>query len=248
MGTWTVPAAVTVAPVSVSPFTGFGGASTSQTFTLVYTDTAGASDITTAWVWFDKNNSNVNSCMAYYANLPSNRLYLLNDAGTAFLGPVLLGSSNTLSNSQCSINAAGSSETASGSNLTLSLAVTFIANFTGTPIDMHLEGNAGESNPVWQQLPVAPQLTSISPNSAVVNSAAVTLTVNGANFDAEPTIQWTSPSGVVTILTTVNVITYATQLQVTIPSNLLTAPGTAQVAVINPGNQASNSLPFTIAH
>jgi hypothetical protein len=162
------------------------------------------------------------------------------------LGPVLLGSSNTLSNSQCSINAGGSSETASGSNLTLSLAVTFIANFTGTPIDMHVEGYAGESNPVWQQLPVAPQLTSISPNSAAVNSAAVTLTANGANFDAEATVQWTSPSGVVTNLSASFIS--AAQLQVTIPATLLTSPGTAQVAVINPGNQVSTAQPFTITH
>ena len=62
----------------------------------------------------------------------SNVLYLANDAVTAWVGSVTLGQSGTVQNSQCTVNAAASSVSGSGNNLTLNIAITFQAAFSGT--------------------------------------------------------------------------------------------------------------------
>jgi hypothetical protein len=64
--------------------------------------------------------------------LDGTNLYLLNDTGTGWLGPLTLGSSTTAQNSQCLLSEAGSSATLSGPNLTLRLSLTFKPAFTGT--------------------------------------------------------------------------------------------------------------------
>ena len=133
-----------VVPVSVTPSSGSG---TQQTFNLVYTDSAGMSDLNTAWVWFDNSASSsvTNTCLAY--SYPrANALYLLNDAGSAFLGPITVGSSNSLSNSQCTISGSGSSTSTAGSNLTVNLAVSFTAGFAGSKnTKMQVQGFSGQS-------------------------------------------------------------------------------------------------------
>ena len=64
-------------------------------------------------------------------------LYLVDDGGDggyAAGSPMLLSSGGTLQNSQCSINTAGSSASASGNTLTLNLAMTFKAGFAGNQV------------------------------------------------------------------------------------------------------------------
>jgi hypothetical protein len=128
-GTWTVPAAVVVGvnTVSVSPASGAG---LQQTFTLHYSDGAGATDLSSVWIWFNASTSTtVGSCLAYYSR-PSNTLYVINDAGTAW-SSTSVGSSVTLSNSQCSVNAASTSVSSAGTDLVLTLPVTFTSAFSG---------------------------------------------------------------------------------------------------------------------
>jgi hypothetical protein len=66
-GDWTVPAGQTpvVTADSVTPNNGTG---TTQTFTLAYSDTAGATDLGQLWVWVNETfaPSAANSCMLYY--------------------------------------------------------------------------------------------------------------------------------------------------------------------------------------
>ena len=114
--------------LSVSPINGSGIA---QAFTLQYSDSAGATDIVNAWVWFNaaySSATSANSCLVYYAKA-SNQLFLVNDAGTAYTSAAP-GAAATLSNSQCSINAQTATATASGIGLTLSLPVTFTSAYT----------------------------------------------------------------------------------------------------------------------
>ena len=149
MGNWTVPgAAVVVAPVSVTPSSGNVA---QQTFNLWYSDTAGIDDLSTEWVWFDNSSaSNVaGSCVAYYYR-PGNTMYLLNDAGTAWLGPMGIGPAGTLSNTQCTINAAASSvSSVSSTDNVVNLAITFAGSFGGTKnVKMHVEGSSGYNG--WQ--------------------------------------------------------------------------------------------------
>ena len=152
-GAWAVPgsgapAAMTVTASTVSPASGSGA---TQTFALEYGDTAGATDLATAWVWFNATfaPSASNSCMAYY-DRRSNRLNLLNDAGTGYSSRAV-GSSGTLQNSQCSI-AMGSSSTVtvSGTTLTLNLAMTFKTPFAGAKNVYIFAASASGVNSSWQ--------------------------------------------------------------------------------------------------
>jgi hypothetical protein len=114
------------APASVTPNSGSGS---SQTFAFAFTDPNGASDISSTQMDIGATLSATGSCYFYYAR-GSNALYLATDAG-AWQGPLTVGSAGTLANSQCTVNAATSSVSASGDTLTLSLALTFTTGFTG---------------------------------------------------------------------------------------------------------------------
>ena len=86
----------------------------------------------------------------------------------------------------------------------------------------------------------APTITSISPTSASVGGAAVTLTVNGTNFASGSVVRLNN-----TNLTTTFVS--STQLTAVIPSSSLAAAGARTITVVNTGGQTSNSVTFTVA-
>jgi hypothetical protein len=65
----------------------------------------------------------------YYARSP-NEIYLANDTGV-FQGPLPLGVAGSIENSQCTVDAGASSASASGNNLTVSLAVSFQPAYSG---------------------------------------------------------------------------------------------------------------------
>jgi hypothetical protein len=154
LGSWTVtsggggnggssgpPAAVSVTPNSSS--------GSSQTFAFTFTDPNGATDIVSTQMEINAQLSATNACYFYYSRA-SNALYLANDAG-AWQGPVTVGGSGTLSNSQCSVNAGGSSASASGTTLTLNLALSFEAGFAGAKgIFMEVQNATLDSG--WSQL------------------------------------------------------------------------------------------------
>jgi len=84
-----------------------------------------------------------------------------------------------------------------------------------------------------------PAVTGLSPSSASVGSSAVTLTVNGGAFTNTAIVQWNGADLVTTFVS-------STQLTATIPATNLTVAGSANVGVIIPGGNISNTLPFTI--
>jgi uncharacterized protein (TIGR03437 family) len=84
-----------------------------------------------------------------------------------------------------------------------------------------------------------PTVSSLSPNSAIAGGPAFTLTVSGSGFVPGSTAQWNGSA-----LSTVFVS--ATQLTASVPANLTASPGTANVAVVNPGGATSNPVTFTI--
>jgi RHS repeat-associated protein len=130
MGTWTV--GTPPAPVStlVTPNSGNGA---SQVFTATFTDTDRPQDISEADFLINSSVSSAASC--YVKWTPASNLYLMNDTGTAWLGPITVGSSATLQNNQCVLSAAASSVTLSGngssSMVTLLLGITFLPSFDG---------------------------------------------------------------------------------------------------------------------
>jgi hypothetical protein len=147
-GTWTVPGVggPTVTADSATPNAGAGA---TQQFTMKYSDTAGATDLATTWVWFSSSfaPTSTNSCLVYY-DRPSATLYLLND-GQMWL-PGALGSATSLQNSQCAIDLAASSVNLSGNTLTLDLAMTFKPGYAGSKNIYMYAANPGNVISGWQ--------------------------------------------------------------------------------------------------
>lgn len=147
-GTWTVPGVggPTVTADSATPNAGSGP---TQTFALKYSDTAGATDLAMTWVWFSSSfaPTSTNSCLIYY-HRPTATLYLLNDGQTWL--PGALGAATSLQNSQCSIDLAASTVSASANTLTLNLAVTFKPTYAGTKNIYMYAANSNNVISGWQ--------------------------------------------------------------------------------------------------
>jgi len=119
---------------TVTPASGSGS---SQTFTFGLTDPGNWQTGTVADVILNDVFDGQSAC--YFALVPSTRtLYLVDDAGNAggpFAGNVFFApngtGSGTASNSQCTINGTGSSYTIAGTQITLTLNMTFTSSFSG---------------------------------------------------------------------------------------------------------------------
>ena len=127
-GSWT-PAPITApSAVSVTPSSGSG--SGPQTFSYLYSDTSGYQNIYLVQTILNTTPNWPGSCGTMYI-AASSSLYLMNDNGSSWMGPLTIGQPGTLQNSQCTLNAGASSASGSGTNLTVNLALTFQPGFTG---------------------------------------------------------------------------------------------------------------------
>lgn len=91
------------------------------------------------------------------------------------------------------------------------------------------------------ELPALPAIASISPESALVNSIANTLTVTGSNFSSTSVVTWNGAA--------INSLaTSTTQITASIPAADLATPGTGMVSVSDPATKlsANTSLAFTV--
>lgn len=84
-----------------------------------------------------------------------------------------------------------------------------------------------------------PSVTSLLPNAARAGEPGFQLTVNGQNFDAGAVVSWDT-----TNLPTVFVS--ARQLTASVPSNLISSPGTVSVGVVNQSGAKSPSILFQV--
>jgi hypothetical protein len=137
-------------PVSVTPSSGRGSA---QTFTAAYKDPNGGSQIAEATLSIMSNNVlpgsrskwSANECLLRY-DIPANTIWLVpNLGGTWGYRSIVAGSSSTLSNSQCTVEASGSSAKISGNTVTVTLEVTFSAQFAGTK-QLYMGSEDGNGN------------------------------------------------------------------------------------------------------
>src|ERR1017187_2220759 len=142
-GTWTVP--VTVLAVSVTPASGSGN---TQTFSLQFSDTGGATDLTSVSAVVSSTLTSVSSCEVDYYRA-SNTLKLVTDSGVQPSGSLTPGSGSQL-NSQCTLDGAGSSVTTSGNTLTLNLALTFQPVYSGAK-NLYMEAISPSGTAPWQQ-------------------------------------------------------------------------------------------------
>ncbi|QQS47372.1 MAG: hypothetical protein IPM66_01530 [Acidobacteriota bacterium] len=86
-----------------------------------------------------------------------------------------------------------------------------------------------------------PTLTSLDPNTALQDSGAFTLTVNGTNFVPSSVVRWNGQDRTTTYVN-------STQLTASILATDISNPGNASVTVFTPvpGGGTSNALTFTI--
>ena len=152
MGVVAVPPIATTypAPVSMTPP---AGTATNAILTFTYQDALSAAYLQTAWALFNTALDGRNACyVAYYR--PGNQLFLVPDNGDGTLAvSMVLTGTNSVSNSQCSISAVGSSATINGAQLILKLNFTFNATFAGQKdVWMAVQTLSGAQVSAWQAL------------------------------------------------------------------------------------------------
>jgi hypothetical protein len=251
MGTWTVPGASTSGPV-VNGMTPARSTGFSQSYTFTFTDPAGWPDIGVANVLINYAVNGIGACYVavVLASAGSGTVFLVDDAGDSG-GPftaVTLPGTGKASNSQCAVWAQGSSVSASGNTLTVTLSLTFQSAFGGTKVVYGaLRGGSGNSG--WQAVgtwaaasqAVPPLISQLTPSSLREGSSAFTLTVTGSNFQTGAACSAVCgapcPSPSVVSFDHVDIPTTAitaTQLTGLVPASLLATPRTVDVAVRNP--------------
>ncbi len=116
--------------VSLNPFQGTG---LNANLTFVYSHPSGWAAIKSAEFIMNprwETTARAGGCYIRYA--PGTDLFtLIGDDGNSVAGTTIPGSTVNISNSQCTLNAASSSATGNGNNLTLVAALTFSPTFTG---------------------------------------------------------------------------------------------------------------------
>ena len=182
-----VPAVVSVTPDA--------GSTASQSFALLYSDTAGAASLGSVWVWFNPSLTvTPNSCELYY--LPStNQVGLLNDASSAWTTGTV-GAATTLQNSQCSVNLAATSVNSSSDNLTLNLPMTFLAAFAGAKNIYMYAADVSGSNTGWIQRGTwtvagsgpTPAVVSVTPSSG--SGASQSFTFQYSDTGGTGSLSW----------------------------------------------------------
>jgi hypothetical protein len=148
-GVWNVPGTSTnPAPVSVDPPSGHGF---TQTFTFTFTDTKGVNDLGVQNVLINSALDGGHACYLAYSR-PANLVFLVNDTGTGITSGITPGGTGSINNSQCTVNAAGSSATTNGNNLILTLNMSFAPTGGNRIIYMAARDSTDANNSGWQAL------------------------------------------------------------------------------------------------
>ena len=122
IGGWNTAGLQNLAPsAAVSPSSGSGAG---QTFTFQYYSANGNQYLKVLYALINSGTNGAGGCEVEYLPV-TNRLYLLNDAGSGFLGPATPGMAGILSNSQCSLDVGSSSATGLANSIALKLALGF---------------------------------------------------------------------------------------------------------------------------
>jgi hypothetical protein len=174
--------------VSASP----GGAGSSQTFTFTFSDPSGWQNLGVVDVLINRFLNGHHACYIAYS-VPYETLYLVDDAGDAggpFAGTMVLPGTGSVSNSQCTVNGAGSSAVGSGTTLTLTLNIDFSSSFDGNKVIYTAARDTGTGNSGWQALgtwgvPVLPttvtEALGVTPGSGSGESQTYTFTFSDSN-------------------------------------------------------------------
>ncbi len=186
-------AAATISPVSVSPNSESNGF---QTFAFSFDDPNGFADLAVVNVLINSSLDGIGACYIAFApsSATSGYLYLVDDAGDggyANGSPIAFPWSGTLQNSQCTINGTGSSVSASGNTLTLTLSITFNSpSFAGNRVIYMAARNSSTGNSGWQPMgtwnvpgltPTGPTVEGVVPALNATTGPTYSFTFNDTN-------------------------------------------------------------------
>lgn len=115
---------------TISPSSGTANQNQTVLFTATYLDLDGWQNIQYADIIINTSTS-VSNCLYAYYDQNTNKIYLRNDANTAWLGGFAPGSNNIIENSYAKINCLSCLATGSGTILTVKWQVTFKDKFAG---------------------------------------------------------------------------------------------------------------------
>jgi len=149
---------------TLASFSPVSGSGSSQVFTEVLSDSLGGGDILEAQALMNSTLAGAQSCSFEY-DRASNQLHLLNDAGNAWLSNGISPGSGSVSNSQCTLQGAGSGITMTGNQLVLAYNIQFQSSF------------AGPKN-IWTQAASAASGMGSPWQAAIVNGSPVSWTVS----------------------------------------------------------------------
>ncbi|PWU05637.1 MAG: hypothetical protein C5B51_14045, partial [Terriglobia bacterium] len=144
-GTWTVPASGPPAIVSTVPGAGSGAF---QKFAVTVADGGGTGAITNVSILLNNGLNGANGCWLLF-NRAANTLQLANDAATSFSAPITIGAAASMANSQCTLNAGGASVSSNGTNLTVTVPLSFAFGFAGVKSSFVIAYDAAQ-NTGWQ--------------------------------------------------------------------------------------------------
>ena len=137
------------------------GTGAGRTFTFVYSDADGASDVVLT-EGLVVSGMELTGAQACYFFASGNQFWLRDDANSEWTGPVPAGSARAVRNSQCTLWGPGSSVSASGDNVTMTVTVTFTPSFAGAKtVYMKATDRGGLSSDwagagTWQAAPLNP--------------------------------------------------------------------------------------------
>ena len=129
-GDWTITSPSAAAPTlgDITPSVVTSGENEAQSFSAVYSDENGYSNLKHVYL---KVGSLVNGMVAIYYTWV-NKLYLVNDAGTGYVGNCIPGVAGTLTNSQGTLDCGLTTVSRTGNDLTVNWNTTPKASFAGT--------------------------------------------------------------------------------------------------------------------
>jgi len=132
---------------TIAPSSGSSTAGTAVNFSTAYSDTNGWQNIQYVYFLISTAATNGANCFYGYYDQNTNKLYLRNDANTAWLGGYVPGSANIIENSYAKLDCANTIVTGSGNTLSVTWRVTFKSTFLGAKnMYLYVKDDSGAYN------------------------------------------------------------------------------------------------------
>jgi subtilisin family serine protease len=159
---------------TITPSSGTSAPDQEVTFIATYTDPDGWQNLSYAMLIVNTSATGKKGLYGYY-NQNVNKLYLRNDANTAWLGGYAPGSNYTIENSYVKLNCLSTTVSGAATTLTVKWAITFKPAFSGKTYNTYLYAlDDSGSYTGWIKkgswiVNTPPQATSLTPSSGTFN-------------------------------------------------------------------------------